>query len=100
VEALSLKEEIMLVLSRKVGEKIVIGDNITVTLVRLAGNRVAIGVDAPDRVRVMRGELAVDGAAPCSTDRSDSSFSDSLAGGSLAGGSLATDALTAESLAP
>lgn len=47
----------MLVLSRKVGDKIVIGDNITVTLVRLAGNRVSIGVDAPENVRVMRGEI-------------------------------------------
>ncbi|MFM7074241.1 MAG: carbon storage regulator [Planctomycetota bacterium] len=47
----------MLVLSRKVGEKIVIGDNITITLVRMAGNRVSIGVEAPDQVRVIRGEI-------------------------------------------
>lgn len=47
----------MLVLSRKVGEKIVIGDNITITLVRMAGNRISIGVDAPDQVRVIRGEI-------------------------------------------
>lgn len=51
----------MLVLSRKVGEKIVIGDNITITLVRMAGNRVSIGVDAPGEVRVIRGEILPEG---------------------------------------
>jgi carbon storage regulator len=48
----------MLVLSRKPGEKIVIGKGITVTIVELAGNRVRIGVDAPDQLRILRGELA------------------------------------------
>lgn len=47
----------MLVLSRKVGEKLVIGDNITIVVSRVAGNRVTIGIDAPDSVRIMRGEL-------------------------------------------
>lgn len=48
----------MLVLSRKVGEKVVIGGNITVTITRVAGNRVTLGIDAPVSVRVVRGELA------------------------------------------
>jgi carbon storage regulator len=47
----------MLVLSRKVGEKLVIGDNITIVVNRVAGNRVTIGIDAPDSVRVIRAEL-------------------------------------------
>lgn len=47
----------MLVLSRKVGEKLVIGENITVVVNRVAGNRVTIGIDAPDEVRIIRGEL-------------------------------------------
>jgi carbon storage regulator len=47
----------MLVLSRKVGEKLVIGDNITVTVTRMAGNRVTLGIDAPAAVRIVRGEI-------------------------------------------
>jgi len=47
----------MLVLSRKVGEKITIGDNITIVVNRISGNRVAIGIDAPHSIRVLRGEL-------------------------------------------
>lgn len=47
----------MLVLSRKVGEKLVIGGNITVVVTRVAGNRVTLGIEAPQDVRVVRGEL-------------------------------------------
>jgi carbon storage regulator len=47
----------MLVLSRKVGESFVIGDNITVTVVRIAGGAVRIGVEAPDDCSVVRSEL-------------------------------------------
>lgn len=47
----------MLVLSRKVGESFVIGDNITVTVVRIAGGGVRIGVEAPDDCSVIRSEL-------------------------------------------
>jgi len=47
----------MLILSRKVGEEIVIGDDVTVVVSRIAGNRVTIGVKAPRRVRIIRGEL-------------------------------------------
>ena len=48
----------MLVLSRKVGEKLIIGDNITVVVSRVSGNRVTIGIEAPPEVRIVRGELA------------------------------------------
>ena len=47
----------MLVLSRKVGEKIVIGDNITIVVNRISGNRVSIGVEAPEDLNIVRGEL-------------------------------------------
>ena len=47
----------MLVLSRKIGEKLVIGDNITVVVSRISGNRVTIGIEAPPEVRIVRGEL-------------------------------------------
>lgn len=47
----------MLVLSRKVGERIVIDDRITIVVNRISGNRVTIGIEAPDSVRIVRGEL-------------------------------------------
>jgi carbon storage regulator len=47
----------MLVLSRKVGEKLVIGDQITVVVNRVSGNRISLGIDAPPHVRIVRGEL-------------------------------------------
>ena len=47
----------MLVLSRKVGEKICIGDNIVVEVRRISGTRVAIGLEAPNDVLILRGEL-------------------------------------------
>lgn len=47
----------MLVLSRKVGEKLVIADNIVVEVVRIRGNRITLGVVAPEAVKIMRGEL-------------------------------------------
>jgi len=47
----------MLVLSRKIGERLVIGDNITVVVSRVAGNRVTLGIEAPSDIRIIRGEL-------------------------------------------
>ncbi len=47
----------MLVLTRKLGEKIFIGPNIVVTLVGIDANRVRIGIEAPDQVRILRAEL-------------------------------------------
>jgi carbon storage regulator len=48
----------MLVLSRKEGEKLIIGDNITLVVSKISGNRVTIGVEAPPEVKIFRGELA------------------------------------------
>ena len=47
----------MLVLSRKVGERILIGDNISVTVVRITGGGVRLGVEAPPSMAVIRQEL-------------------------------------------
>ena len=47
----------MLVLSRKVGQRLVIDDSITIVINRIAGNRVQIGIEAPNDVQIMRGEL-------------------------------------------
>jgi carbon storage regulator len=49
----------MLVLSRKVGEKLIIGDSIVVSVNRISGNRVTLGIDAPHEVRIVRQELDV-----------------------------------------
>jgi len=47
----------MLVLTRNVGEKIIIDGNIQVTVVAIKGNKVRIGIEAPDHVRVDRQEV-------------------------------------------
>jgi carbon storage regulator len=48
----------MLVLSRKVGEKVVIGNCISVTVVEVKGNKVRLGFSAPEDVSILRSELA------------------------------------------
>ncbi len=47
----------MLVLSRKVGEEILIGDNVRVVIVDVVGDKVKVGVDAPADVEVDRKEV-------------------------------------------
>ena len=47
----------MLVLSRKVGEKILIGDKIAVTVVRVAQGTVRLGVEAPKELPIVREEI-------------------------------------------
>jgi carbon storage regulator len=54
----------MLVLSRKVGEKIVIDDDTIITVVEVKGNRVRLGVDAPKDKRILRQELIVEVPQP------------------------------------
>lgn len=50
----------MLVLSRKPGERILIGDNVTVTIVRIGPNTVRLGIDAPREMNIVREELCLD----------------------------------------
>ena len=47
----------MLVLTRKQNETIKIGDDIVVNVLRIKGNTVRLGIDAPKNIRVVRGEL-------------------------------------------
>lgn len=47
----------MLVLSRKVGERLWIGDNIAITIVKVSGGGVRIGIEAPAELPVVREEL-------------------------------------------
>ena len=47
----------MLILSRKINEKIMIGDEISVSIIEIRGDQVRIGVDAPKSVKVFRQEV-------------------------------------------
>lgn len=47
----------MLVLSRKIGEKLCIGKDIVLTITGIRGSRVTVGIEAPVGVRIRRGEL-------------------------------------------
>lgn len=49
----------MLVLSRKPGERILIGDNVTVTIVRIGPNNVRLGIEAPRDLNIVREELCI-----------------------------------------
>ena len=59
IEALqeAIKEKIMLILTRKVGESINIGDEITVTILGVQGLQVRLGINAPKNVSVHREEI-------------------------------------------
>ena len=52
-----MEESIMLVLSRKVGESILISESIRVTVVQAANGHIRLGIDAPPEVIVLREEL-------------------------------------------
>ena len=47
----------MLILTRRVGETLMIGDNVSVTVLRVKGNQVRLGVNAPKDVSVHREEI-------------------------------------------
>lgn len=53
----------MLVLSRKPGERVIIGNDIKVTIIRIGPNTVRIGIDAPGHMNIVREELCVNDAA-------------------------------------
>ena len=54
----------MLVLSRKQSQRIKVGDSIVVTVVRLSGDKVRLGIEAPDDMLVLREELETFPAKP------------------------------------
>ena len=47
----------MLILSRKTNEKIMIGDDISVSIIEIRGDQVRLGVEAPKRIKVFRQEV-------------------------------------------
>lgn len=54
----------MLVLTRKEAETICIGENIVIRVTRIGGTSVKIGIEAPDNVKVLRGELVLQEPIP------------------------------------
>ncbi len=64
----------MLVLSRKTGERIMIGDQITITVVRIGPNNVRIGIEAPREMNIVREELCPNGAEVIAAVRSGDSL--------------------------
>jgi carbon storage regulator len=52
-----VQEQYMLILTRRVGETLVIGDDVTVTVLGVRGNQVRLGVNAPKEVAVHREEI-------------------------------------------
>jgi carbon storage regulator len=47
----------MLILTRRVEEKLIIGENVTVTIFAIKGNQIRIGIDAPSDIQVHREEI-------------------------------------------
>ena len=58
----------MLVLSRKCGQTVCIGQDITITFLRVGGQVTKIGIDAPPLVRILRGELCGGGGSAAPVD--------------------------------
>ena len=71
----------MLILTRREGESVLIGDEVTITVLRVKGNQVRLGVNAPKEVSVQREEIservraqvsdATSGPAPASSVSAD-----------------------------
>lgn len=47
----------MLVLTRKIGETIVIGDNIVIKVVNIQGDNIRLAIEAPKEIKIYRGEI-------------------------------------------
>ncbi len=83
----------MLVLSRKQNERIRVGDSVVVTIVRVSGDKVRIGIEAPPDVRVLRDELEPDSVVPSAVVAK--SLADELALGVADGAALESVRLAA-----
>jgi carbon storage regulator CsrA len=61
-------DEIMLVLSRKKGEELIIGDTIKLRVVSITGNRVTLGIEAPREVSILRSEVSAKASGPTTVE--------------------------------
>lgn len=59
----------MLVLSRRVGESLTIGQTVTVKVLKVSGNRATLGINCPFHVKVLRAEIKDDGRAETDEER-------------------------------
>lgn len=75
----------MLVLTRKAQEEILIGDSIRISIVRIKGNTVRLGIEAPRDVRVVRAELPPHDGEGSGVDRMEFTFGDDSLAGDEAG---------------
>jgi carbon storage regulator CsrA len=57
MDAWNTEDPQVLILTRRIGETVMIGDDITVTVLRVKGNQVRLGVNAPKSVSVQREEI-------------------------------------------
>jgi carbon storage regulator len=64
-------EDTVLVLTRRVGQQILVDDYIVVTICSITGNRVCVGIEAPHSVPVLRAELGDHPSLPTPTQRDD-----------------------------
>lgn len=58
----------MLVLSRKLSQQIMIGSDVKITIVKIERNQVRIGIEAPDEIAILRGELIDNFTTPGADD--------------------------------
>ena len=50
----------MLILTRRIGETLVIGDGTTATILDIKGNQIRLGIDAPKEIEILREEILID----------------------------------------
>lgn len=72
-QIINIKEQTMLILTRRVGETLMINDNITVTVLGVKGSQVRIGINAPSDVSVHREEIYQRIQAEKASNESDNS---------------------------
>lgn len=72
----------MLVLSRKLGESVVIGTDVELKIVEVKGNRVRIAISAPEDCRILRSELLAQGPVPAHDGARERTFEIELPAGS------------------